>query len=201
MAKKKDRGPWADETLSGDDRSHGQTGGELDLFGSAQSHNQTGGKAWLHRNAQSHNQIGGEAWLHDFTRSYGQIGGKAWLLDNAESHGMRGGTLHVRSSDAKVIDHRGGTVIWEEWNGREHIETRRVVKPDAALADRGMVHAGDLADYAAGRIPGPAYLWLGGFDRFAEIASVNADWWVTEGRGWLTSSWCCHPGTAVYRKA
>ena len=70
-----------------------------------------------------------------------------------------------------------------------------------ALADHKMVRVGDLADYAAGRIPGPAFLWLGGFDRFAEIASVNADYWVTEGRGVLTSSWCCHAGTAVYRRA
>ena len=107
---------YGDETLTGDDQSHGQTGGVVVLWNNAQSHGQTGGVAWLRNDAASH----------------GQTGGVVELCDAAESHGMRGGTLYVRSPNAKVINHLGGTVIWQEWNGDKYVETRRVVKPDVA---------------------------------------------------------------------
>ena len=76
-------------------------------------------------------QSNGEETLWGTAQSHNQTGGEAVLYKAAESHGMRGGTLYVRSSDAKVIDHLGGVVIWQEWNGSEWVETRREVKPDA----------------------------------------------------------------------
>jgi len=77
-------------------------------------------------------------------------------------------------------------------------ENRRLV--DAMMRDR-MNDCGNLRDYANGDIePGTVYLWLGGFDRFCKVGSVNvADWWVYE-PGAYGSSWSCTPDTRIYRK-
>lgn len=66
-----------------------------------------------------------------------------------------------------------------------------------AMAKHGMERAGTLADIAQN--PDGYSIWLGGFSRFAKVRCVNADWWVTEGSGLHTSSWCCTPDTPVYR--
>lgn len=72
----------------------------------------------------------------------------------------------------------------------------------AAMARDGMTDACSLKDLSESRANGNRidyYLWLGGFDRFALIGSIRADWWVHEPRG-CGQSWCCCPTDRVYRK-
>lgn len=90
---------------------------------------QAGGDAYLYGSSESHGMTDGYAWLFDSAQSHGMTGGAAVLRGSAQSHGMAGGTLYVLSPDAKVIDRKGGLVIWHKWDGEKWVETRREGTP------------------------------------------------------------------------
>lgn len=66
---------------------------------------------------------GSGVWLDGI--QHNQSGGLAALHGSSQSHGMLGGTLYVLSPDAKVIDRKGGLVIWQECRDGNWVETRR----------------------------------------------------------------------------
>jgi len=79
---------------------------------------------------------------------------------------------------------------WEEIFRKDKEEREKVI------SDAGMTFAKSLGDIE----PGEKGLFVYTFQGMQPVDVVTHDLWIKSGKGFEQRSWCCHAGTALYKK-